>query len=128
MAVSVLAVVVDCRDSASLARRWADVLDRRMSERNPGEYEVAEPSRRATPLYFMNVPELKSRKNRVHIDITTDAPLEEEVARLVAVGATVVELRQDPPTQANPDTWAVMRNPEGNALCVFNFDIVTGLI
>ena len=128
MAISVLAVVADCRDSLSLARWWADVLDRQMSERNPGEYEVSDPGRRDTPLYFMNVPEPKSGKNRLHIDISTDAPLEEEVARLVAVGATLFEMRQDPPTLPNPDTWAVMQDPEGNEFCVFNSDTVTGLI
>jgi len=127
MATSVLAVVVDCRDSRSLAGWWADILGHQVSERNPGEYEVYAPSGTSTPLYFMNVPEPKSLKNRLHLDITTDGPLEERVARLVASGATLVELRQDPATFANPDIWAVLRDPEGNEFCVLNADSVTGL-
>ena len=75
----------------------------------------------------MNVPEQKPGKNRLHVDITTDGSLDDEVARLVSLGATLVERRQDPSTLANPDTWAVMRDPEGNEFCVLNADSVTGL-
>ena len=75
----------------------------------------------------MNVPESKTVKNRMHIDIATDALLEDEVARLVAAGGSLVEIRQDPPTYANPDTLAVMQDPEGDEFCVLNADTVTGL-
>ncbi len=37
------------------------------------------------------------------------------------------DLRQDPVTLANPDTWAVMQDPEGNEFCVFDVESVTGL-
>ena len=127
MARSLLAVVVDCRDALSQAKWWAAALGHRVSERNPGEYEVSDRSSGATPLYFMNVPEAKAGKNRVHIDITTDGALDDEVARLVAAGATLIEMRQDPPTYANPDTLAVMQDPEGNEFCVLNADSVTGM-
>jgi predicted enzyme related to lactoylglutathione lyase len=98
-----------------------------VSERNPNEYEVSDPSGSGTPLYFMNVPESKTVKNRMHVDISVDGSLDDEVARLVAVGATLVEIRQDPPTYANPDTLAVMQDPEGNEFCVLNAETVTGL-
>jgi predicted enzyme related to lactoylglutathione lyase len=75
----------------------------------------------------MNVPEPKTVKNRLHIDITTELPLEQEVSRLVEAGGTLVEMRQDPVTLANPDTWAVMQDPEGNEFCVLNADTVTGM-
>ena len=127
MAISVLAIVVDCHDSRSQAAWWAQVLGHHASERNSGEYEVYNPIGTSTPLYFMNVPEQKPGKNRLHVDITTDGSLDDEVARLVALGATLVELRQDPSTLANPDTWAVMRDPEGTEFCVLNADSVTGL-
>jgi hypothetical protein len=127
MATSVLALVVDCRDSRSQAEWWADVLGRQVSERNQGEYEVYATSGTSTPLYFMTVPEPKSVKNRLHLDITTDGPLEARIAQLVAAGATLVEMRQDPATFANPDTWAVLQDPEGNEFCVLNAGSVTGL-
>ena len=44
-----------------------------------------------------------------YLDLTTDGPLEDWVSQLVSVGATLVEIRQDPATFANPDTWAVLQ-------------------
>jgi predicted enzyme related to lactoylglutathione lyase len=127
MSTSLLAIVVDCRDCVAQANWWAAALDHQVSERNPNEYEVSDPAGGGTPLYFMNVPEPKAVKNRMHVDVGTDRSLEDEVARLVAAGGTLVELRQDPPTYANPDTLAVMLDPEGNEFCVLNADTVTGL-
>lgn len=127
MTRSLLAIVVDCHDSLSQAQYWAGVLGHQVSERNTGEYEVSSPDDRGTPLYFMNVPEPKVVKNRLHIDITTDGSLEAEVARLVEAGGTLVEMRQDPSTLANPDTWAVLQDPEGNEFCVLNAETVTGM-
>ncbi len=56
-----------------------------------------------------------------------NGPIEDEVARLVGAGGTLVEMRVDPPAYANPDTLAVMLDPEGNEFCVLNADSVTGL-
>ena len=127
MTTSLLAFVVDCRDSLSQAKYWATVLGHQVSERNTGEFEVSDSSLGGTPLYFMNVPEPKTLKNRLHIDITTDASLEDEVARLATLGGTLVEMRQDPATLTNPDTWAVMQDPEGNEFCVLTAGSVTGM-
>ena len=127
MTTSLLAIVVDCRDSLSQAKYWATVLGYQVSERNTKEYEVSDTSRSGTPLYFMNVPEAKTLKNRLHVDITTDGSLEDEVARLASLGGTLVEMRQDPATLANPDTWAVMQDPEGNEFCVLTAGSVTGM-
>jgi len=127
MARVLLAVVVDCADSLEQARWWADVLGHRVTERNTDEYEVSDPSGGGTPLYFMNVPEPKSGKNRLHVDITVEGPLVEEVDHLIGAGANLIELRQDPGTLANPDTWAVMADPEGNEFCVLSADTVTGM-
>lgn len=127
MTFLLLAIVVDCRDSLSQANWWAEVLGRQVSERNAQEYEVSDPSSGSARLYFMNVPEPKTMKDRLHIDITTGGSLEDGVARLMAMGASLVEMRQDPETLANPDTWAVMQDPEGNEFCVFSVDSVTGL-
>lgn len=126
MAESLLGIVVDCRDSFSQANYWATALGHQVSERNTDEYLVKDPSSGGTPLYFMNVPEAKTVKNRMPVDIATDGSLEEEVARLVAAGGALVEMRQDPATLANPDTWAVMLDPEGNEFCVLAADSVTG--
>ena len=128
MATSLTAIVVDCRDCLSQANWWARALGRRVSERNPNEYEVYDTSSGGIRLYFMNVPEAKIVKNRLHVDIATDGSIEDEVARLVAAGGTLVEMRQDPASLPNPDTWAVMQDPEGNEFCVLNADSITGLM
>ncbi len=94
MAWSLLAIVVDCRDSLSQANWWAAVLGHQVSERNAHEYEVSDPSGGGTRLYFMNVPEPRTVKNRLHIDITTDGSLEEGVASLAAMGGRLVESRR----------------------------------
>jgi len=127
MPTSLLAIVVDCHNSLAQANFWAKALDHQVSERNANEYEVSSPSSGGTPLYFMNVPEPKTMKNRLHVDITTDGTIDDEVARLVAAGASLLEMRQDPATLTNPDTWAVMQDPEGNEFCVLTADLVTGM-
>ena len=98
MSATLLAVVVDCTNAQSQATWWAGVLGHQVSERN-----------------------------RLHIDITTDTSLEDGVARLVAAGAQLVEVRQDPAAFENADRWAVMQDPEGNEFCVLNAGSVTGL-
>jgi hypothetical protein len=125
--VAVLAdIVIDCRHPASLARFWAQVLD---------DYEIApydgEEIARLTVLgitdveddptvlveapvgprlWFQAVPETKSVKNRVHLDVRA-AQRHQEVQRLVVLGATVVDERPDL-------NLTVLQDPEGNEFCV----------
>ena len=47
---------------------------------------------------------------------------------LVQAGAHVVEVRQDPDSLSNPDTWTVMQDPEGNEFCVTSSASVTGWV
>jgi hypothetical protein len=61
------------------------------------------------------------------LDVVTTGSMEDEVARLAGAGAEVVEVRQDPPTYDNPDTWTVMRDPEGNEFWVTSTSTLTGL-
>ena len=56
----------------------------------------------------------------------TGGSLEDEVARLVGAGATVVTQRHDPAAFDNPDTWTVLQDPEGNEFCVARAESVTG--
>jgi predicted enzyme related to lactoylglutathione lyase len=61
---------------------------------------------------FVKVPELKTAKNRLHLDLA--APdVEAEVARLVELGAARVA-----DTEEYGYTWTVMADPEGNEFCV----------
>lgn len=68
---------------------------------------------RGRRLLFQDVPEDKSGKNRLHIDLHSEGDLEGLVARLEALGATRVrEIDQGPAGH-----WWVMQDPEGNEFC-----------
>ena len=98
-----------------------------VSQRNPDEFLVSDPAGAGATLYFMKVPEPKVGKNRLHLDMVTSGSMEAEVARLVEAGAELVEVRQDPASFDNPDTWTVLRDPEGNEFCVTSTSTLTGV-
>ena len=126
MSASLLAVVVDCTDPGQQAGFWSQVLSYEVVERNAEEFLVRDPAGLAAPLYFMKVPEPRTQKNRLHLDVVTDGPLGDEVDRLTGLGAHLVEFRQDPDTLANPDTWAVLEDPEGLVFCASSSSTLTG--
>ena len=126
MSLALFAIIVDCQDPRRQADWWANVLSFRVSERNPDEYQVGEGVPGRPSLYFMKVPETKVVKNRLHLDLLTEGPMESEVERLVKAGAQVVEVRQDPDSLQNPDTWTVLADPEGNEFCVTSTQTLTG--
>ena len=122
-------LVVDCHHPAALARFWAAALD---------GYQVAaydeeamadlaaqgitdpeeDPSVLVEPaagtglrLFFNLVPEDKTTKNRLHIDVTADDPAGER-ERLVGLGGRT--LRRD------PEGWVVMADLEGNEFCLMD--------
>ncbi len=92
MSSAVRHVTIDCHDPYKLAGFWADVLGGKIHEDDqPGDAEVLiigpEP-----PLLFIQVPEGKTVKNRVHLDIQPqDRTRDAEVERLLERGATMVE-------------------------------------
>jgi hypothetical protein len=70
-------------------------------------------------ILFVPVPEDKSVKNRLHLDIApVDRTRDEEVERLVALGAQVAADQRRP----NGSGWVVMTDPEGNEFCVERSD------
>jgi predicted enzyme related to lactoylglutathione lyase len=65
--------------------------------------------------YGLSVPEGKTVKNRVHLDlIPTARGRDEEVSRLLAIGATLVGDHR----RADGSGWVTMADPEGNEFCV----------
>jgi hypothetical protein len=126
MAATLFAVVVDCADPRAQAEFWSAALEHDLVERNTGEYLVHGPPGGPTPLYFMHVPEPKVGKNRLHLDVVTEGSLDDEVVRLTGLGAHLVEVRQDPAQLENPDTWAVLEDPEGHVFCVTTHATLTG--
>ena len=69
----------------------------------------------STRLLFVEVPERKQVKNRVHLDLApAEGTRDQELARLVEIGATVVDdLRRE-----DGAGWVVLADPEGNEFCI----------
>jgi hypothetical protein len=65
-------------------------------------------------LLFQRVPEPKAGKNRLHVDLQPDHPRDDEVDRLLALGATWVADHRRP----DGTGWATLADPEGNEFCV----------
>ena len=65
-------------------------------------------------LLFVRVPEAKTDKNRVHLDVQPDQPRDAEVDRLVRLGAKLV----DDQRRADGTGWVVLSDPAGNEFCV----------
>ena len=75
----------------------------------------------APELLFLRVPEGKTVKNRLHLDLRPAGDQEAEVTRLESLGAHRVNIGQ---TDAVP--WIVMADPDGNEFCVLGVKQVTG--
>lgn len=110
----------DSADPHALAEFWCEVLDFvvlgsdedgvKIGPSDPSNNESAMPE-----LLFLRVPEGKTVKNRLHLDINpVGIDQMDEVARLVGLGATRVDIGQ------GEVSWVVLADPEGNEFCVLS--------
>ncbi|WP_329316596.1 VOC family protein [Streptomyces sp. NBC_01262] len=108
-------ITIDCSDAYRLGGFWAAVLDASLHEDDkPGDPEALVETP-AGSLLFITVPEPKSGKNRVHLDIQPqDRTRDEEVDRLLGLGATLVGDHRRP----DGTGWATLADIEGNEFCV----------
>jgi predicted enzyme related to lactoylglutathione lyase len=117
MASSLRNVTVDCTDALALARFWAEALGWNVYHDDNPEVLVAPsfPPPSGPTMLFIPVPEPRTVKNRLHVDLQpTDRSRDEEVERLVGLGASVVQdHRSDDGTG-----WVWLADPEGNDFCV----------
>ncbi|RKE22374.1 VOC family protein [Streptomyces sp. TLI_171] len=106
-------VTVDSLDPYRLASFWSEALGQPLHEDDhPGDPEALI---EAAGLLFMTVPEKKAAKNRIHFDLQPqDRTRDEEVLRLLALGATLVDDRRN----EDGTGWAVLADIEGNEFCV----------
>jgi predicted enzyme related to lactoylglutathione lyase len=104
-------VVVDCTDPLRVANFWAAVLDYQVVYTAPDEVVIAKDEHTYPGLVFVPVPEGKSMKNRLHIDLNPDDQ-SAEVDRVIDLGAKRVDVGQ------GDVTWVVLADPEGNEFCV----------
>jgi hypothetical protein len=106
----------DCLDPHQVAKFWQAALDWRMTYQSDEECVLEPPEGSpqdgvSPDLLFLKVPEVKTVKNRLHLDLRPD-DRDAEVRRLLDLGATRVDIGQG-------DTrWVVLADPEGNEFCV----------
>ena len=118
MTNSLLAVTFDCADAPALARFWADVLGRQVAEGSTSEHAVLLPSNgdaSGPRITFNKVPEPKTVKNRLHLDVISDT-FDAETERLVSLGA-----RRLSDLQRDTSRWTTFADIEGN-----EFDLIAG--
>jgi hypothetical protein len=139
-------VVIDCADPAALARFWATALGYVVQPPPEGfdswpaflgsvgvpESEwnsrsaVVDPDGNGPRVFLQRVPEAKTVRNRVHLDINAGGPhgtdpserdrrIGAKVEELVAAGASVL---REMSVEEMGEHWFVLHNPEGNEFCV----------
>ena len=108
-------VIVDCHDPRALARFWSAVLDWPIVDDERGFSWLSATGKETSPplLVFVTVPEPKTIKNRIHLDLNpSGCDQASELERLLALGARRVDVGQgDVP-------WIVLADPEGNEFCL----------
>jgi hypothetical protein len=119
MTAKIRQITFDCADPYALAGFWSQVTGYGEEPGN-GNHPTDPEALLTTPdgwhrLLFIRVPEGKTVKNRVHLDLApTDRTRNEEVDRLLALGATLVADHREP----DGPGWVVLADPEGNEFCV----------
>ncbi|MBI4306899.1 MAG: VOC family protein [Chloroflexi bacterium] len=126
-------ITIDCAHPQNQARFWSQALGWKIQHVLTGRTEVTVfgKSERVVEesasligggdgcprIVFVRVPEPKTVKNRLHLDLFAD-DLDAEVQRLVKLGGEIVDRRFRSPRGAPRITWVVMKDPEGNEFCV----------
>ena len=125
MTFKIASVTFDCADALTVGRFWSAALGRPLDPNATSDFAtIGFAGRRDTvgwatvdhdddPTWmFVKVPEPKTAKNRMHLDVMSVDP-EAEVARLVGFGATRVADMEEYGYE-----WTVMADPEGNEFCL----------
>ncbi|WP_448615910.1 VOC family protein [Modestobacter sp. URMC 112] len=120
MACRITELALDCRDPAALAAWWAEVLGYEVVGTEDGVVEIGPPGqgeKGAVPtLVFAPVADPTPGKLRLHLDLNaTDRGQDEELERLLALGATRADVGQ-----TGEESWHVLADPEGNEFCLLS--------
>jgi hypothetical protein len=113
VSVFIANVTFDSADPRTHAAFWSAVTGYEPIEERDDFVALQAPDKRGVRrILFLQVPEPKTAKSRMHVDLATRNP-EAEIERLVGLGATKVEYRE-----GNGTSWTVMLDPEGNEFCI----------
>jgi catechol 2,3-dioxygenase-like lactoylglutathione lyase family enzyme len=119
MACHIATTTVDSRNAFAQSLFWSAVLGFAEDSDDPNkpeheEYLIQSPDM-SQRILFIDVPETKQVKNRIHFDLEpTDTTRDEELRRLLDLGATQVDDRR----LSDGRGWVVLSDPEGNEFCI----------
>jgi len=107
-------IVIDAHDLPTLARFWTQALGWKVLSEREREIIIGTDENAPVGICFMPVTDQKIVKNRVHLDITTEAQdRDQEIDRLLGLGAQRADIGQ-----TGKESWTVLADPEGNEFCV----------
>jgi predicted enzyme related to lactoylglutathione lyase len=116
MSITHKAVTFDCADATVVSQFWSAVLGRPIDSEpmapSPFFASIGLNDTSRIAYMFIQVPEAKSVKNRVHLDLDSD-DVAAEVARVVALGATHIHDKDEYGMR-----WTTLADPEGNEFCI----------
>ncbi|MEO3797619.1 VOC family protein [Nonomuraea sp. B10E15] len=115
--IEIHAVTIDSHNPYEIAGWWSRATGLPLGEGDqPGDDEVMLRTKQDPFVLFQKVPESKTVKNRVHLDVNgmDGRTRNEEVERLVGMGATIADDLRRP----DGTGWVMMLDPEGNEFCV----------
>jgi predicted enzyme related to lactoylglutathione lyase len=108
----IIDVAIDVNDLAEMARFYESLLQYERAWDRPGHVYLIDPSGRGPHVYLQQVPEPRTNKNRLHLDVVVPS-LPDAVEQAVQLGASRVEERR------TAFTWfEVLADPEGNLFCL----------
>jgi predicted enzyme related to lactoylglutathione lyase len=110
--MKLFSLTFDAADPPRLAEFWAKVTGYSMKFADENIAQITGDGSIGPMLMFLKVPEPKTAKNRMHIDLGT-GDLDTEVDRVVGLGAELVAR-----IEQYGFTWATLRDPEGNEFCI----------
>jgi predicted enzyme related to lactoylglutathione lyase len=119
MTLRLVALCFDANDPLRLARFWAEALRWEIDDETRDEIGLVPTDDTRFRILFLPVPQQKSGKNRIHLDLTTTSidDQAETVAGLIGLGARHIDIGQRP-----DEGHVVLADPEGNEFCVIEPD------
>jgi hypothetical protein len=111
--LSVDTLLIDCHEPKLLSDFWCAALSYRLDEIDEEDAIIKPAFGQGWTMLFQFVPEEKTVKNRLHLDLRPSGAMATEVARMERLGATAITRVDE-----GGSFWIVMDDPEGNEFCV----------
>ncbi len=117
MSSQIAVIAIDAAQPRVVADFWCDVLGWQIVEEDGDDIiSIAPPDGSWPTIDVVAVPETKTVKNRLHLDLRADGiATTDELERLLNLGARHTDVGQGPDA-----TWVVLSDPEGNEFCLLS--------